>query len=63
MIPYDPFNPFQMVAAFLLNNGIIENGALAAFLGIAAPVMILLTALCVPLSILESKDNHDNRRN
>lgn len=60
MIPYDPFNPFQILAAFLINNGIIENAALAAFLGIAAPIMVLLTLLCVPLSILEAKENHDN---
>lgn len=60
MIPYDPFNPFQILAAFLINNGIIENAALAAFLGIAAPIMLLLTLLCVPLSILEAKENHDN---
>ena len=60
MIPYDPFNPFQMLAAYLVNHGIIENAALAAFLGIAAPVMIMLMVLCVPLSILEAKENHDN---
>lgn len=60
MIPYDPFNPFQILAAFLINHGIIENAALAAFLGIAAPIVILLTLLCVPLSILEAKENHDN---
>ena len=60
MIPYDPFNPFQILAAFLINHGIIENAALAAFLGIAAPVMIMLMVLCVPLSILEAKENHDN---
>ena len=56
MIPYDPFNPFQMLAAFLVNHGIIENGALAAFLGIVAPIMVLITLLCVPLSILEAKE-------
>lgn len=60
MIPYDPFNPFQILAAFLINNGIIENAALAAFLGITVPIMLLLTLLCVPLSILEAKENHDN---
>ena len=60
MIPYDPFNPFQMLAAYLVNHGIIENAALAAFVGIAAPVMVLLMVLCVPLSILEAKENHDN---
>ena len=60
MIPYDPFNPFQILAAFLINHGIIENEALAAFVGITAPVMVLLMVLCVPLSILEAKENHDN---
>ena len=60
MIPYDPFNPFQILAAFLINHGIIENAALAAFLGIAVPIMLLITLLCVPLSILEAKENHDN---
>lgn len=60
MIPYDLFNPFQILAAFLFNHGIIENAALAAFLGIAVPIMVMLTVLCVPLSILEAKENHDN---
>lgn len=60
MIPYDLFNPFQAVAAFLLNQGIIEDVALAACLGIVTPIMVLITVLCVPISILESKENHDN---
>lgn len=60
MIPYDAFNPFQMVAAFLVNHGIIEDVALAALLGIVGPMIILLTVSCVPIAILESKENHDN---